>query len=100
MIEGYGADFTTAYTVLRHAQMVGDVWKQNGAGITSDVAIFIQAKQIQMKCPEEFSNRVDRLGRLHIALKYLSMLGEKFRFSLLDLANISVYGLMIYITIF
>ena len=44
MIEGYGTDFTTAYTVLKHAQMVGDVWKQNDAGITSDVAIFIQEK--------------------------------------------------------
>ena len=26
MIEGYGIDFTTVYTVLKHAQMVGDVW--------------------------------------------------------------------------
>ena len=26
MIEGYGTDFTTVYTVLKHAQMVGDVW--------------------------------------------------------------------------
>ena len=100
MIEGYGTDFTTAYTVLKHAQMVGDVWKQNGAGITSDVAIFIQAKQIQMKCPEEFSNTVDRLGRLHISLKYWSMLAKKFRFYVSDLGNIWVYGLMIYITIF
>ena len=53
-----------------------------------------------MKCPEEFSDTVDRFGRLHIALKYLSMLGEKFRFYVSDLGNISVYGLMIYITIF
>ena len=37
--------------------------------------------------------------RLHIALKYLSMLGKKFRFYISDLGNISVYGLMIYIKI-
>ena len=26
MIEGYGTDVTTVYTVLNHAQIVGDVW--------------------------------------------------------------------------
>ena len=26
MMEGYGADFTTVYRVLKHGQMVGDVW--------------------------------------------------------------------------
>ena len=26
MIEGYGTYFTTVYTVLNHAQKVGDVW--------------------------------------------------------------------------
>ena len=57
----------------------------NDAGIKSDVAIFIQQKQM---CTEEFSNTVDRLGRLHIALKYLSMLGEKFRFYVSDLGKI------------
>ena len=41
-----------------------------------------------------------RLGRLHIALKYLSMLCKKFRFYVSDFKNISVYGLMIHITIF
>ena len=60
------------------------------AGFTSDVAIFIQAKQIQIKCPKEFSNTVVFLGRLHIALKYLSMLGKKFCFYITDLGNISV----------
>ena len=74
--------------------------EQNDAGITSDVATFIQAKQIEMKCPEEFSNPVDRLGRLHIWLKYLYVVGKKFRFYSSDLENISVFGLMIYITIF
>ena len=28
MIEWYGPDFTTVYTVLKHAQMVGDVWNR------------------------------------------------------------------------
>ena len=74
--------------------------EQNDAGIASDVAIFIQEKRIQMKCPEEFSDTVDRFGRLHIALKYMSMLGKKFRFYVSDLKNISVYGLVRYINIF
>ena len=75
MIEGCGADFTTVYTVLKHAQMVWWCLEQHDAGLASDVAIFIQAKQIQIKCPEEYSNTMVPLGRLHIALNYLSMLG-------------------------
>ena len=50
-----------------------------------------------MKFPEEFSNTVIRHVGLHIVLKYLSLLDKKFRFYPLDLGNISVYVLMIFI---
>ena len=54
IIKGFHTDLTTVYTVLKHAQMLFDVFEQDGTVITSDVAIFIQAKQIQMKLSEEF----------------------------------------------
>ena len=53
-----------------------------------------------MKFSEQFSNTVVSLWKLHIALKYLSMLAKMFRFYVLDLGNMSVYSLVIFITIF
>lgn len=84
MIEGSSTDFTTVYTVLKHAQKVSAAMGQRDAVITFDLAIYIKAKQIQMKFPEEFSNTVVRLGGFHIALNYLSLLGKKFRSSGLE----------------
>ena len=52
-----------------------------------------------MKFHEEFSNTVVRPGGLHSALNYLSSLGKKFRFYVLALGNISVYGLIIFMKI-
>ena len=46
MIKGSYTDFTTLYTVSKDSQMVGDVLEQDDAVITSDVAIFIQAREI------------------------------------------------------
>ena len=79
--------------------MVGDVLEQLDAVTMSDVGIFIQAKETQMKLSEKFSNTAVRFGGLHIALNYLSMVGEKFRFYISALGNISVYGFMIFITL-
>ena len=93
-------DFNTVYTVLKHAKIVSDVLKQHDTATTTDIAIFIQVKQIQKKFSEEFSNTVIRPGGLYSALNYLSSLGKKFRFYVLALGNISVYGLMIDITFF
>jgi hypothetical protein len=84
MIEGASTDFTTVYTVLKHAQKVSAAMGQRDAVITFDLAIYMQAKQIQMKFPEEFSNTVVRLGGFHIALNYLSLLGKMFRSSGLE----------------
>ena len=84
MIEGCCTDFTTVYTVFKHAQKVSAAMGQRDAVITFDLAIYIQAKQIQMKFPEEFSNTVVRLGGFHIALNYLPLLGKKFRSSGLE----------------
>ena len=95
MMEDFGTDLTTVSKVLKNAQMVSDAMEHNNAVITSDVAIFIQAKEIQLKFSEELSNTVVRLGGLHSALNHLSLLGKKFRFYLSALENISVYVLII-----
>ena len=59
---------------------VNDLLEQRDAEITIDLAIFIQAKQIQMKFHEDFSITVVCYGEEHIAMSYLSLLGKKFRF--------------------
>ena len=46
--------FTAVCKVLKHAQMVSDVLEQLDGVITFDVAIFIQAKKIEIKFSEEF----------------------------------------------
>ena len=55
MIEGHGR-YRFYHCVYSIEAYTNGWWclKRNDAGITSDVAIFIQEKQIQMKCPEEF----------------------------------------------
>ena len=72
--------------------------EQHDAGITSDVAIFIQAKQIQMKCPEEFSNKVFVLEDYISHWNTCQCCVRSFVFMYRILK--SVYGLMIHITIF
>ena len=101
MIESYGTDFTTVYTVFNHAQMVCDLW--NSTMQESRLMWPSSSKQNKFKwsVPKNIQTPWFLvLEDLHMALKYLSMLGKKFRFYVWDLDNISVYGLMIYITIF
>ena len=96
MIEGFCTDFITLYTVLKHAHMVNNTLEQHDATITSDVAIFIQEKQIKINFHEEFSNTVVLLEGLHIARNYVSLLGKKFRFNVSALLNISAHGLIFF----
>ena len=53
MIKGSYTDFTTMYTVSMDAQMVDDVFELLDVVTTSDVAIFIQAKETKMKFSKE-----------------------------------------------
>ena len=84
IIEGCSGEFSTIYTVMKHAQKICSNLGQAGTVITFDLAIYMKAKQIQMKFPDEFSDTVIRLGEFHIALNYLSLLGKKFHNSGLD----------------
>ena len=101
MIEGYGADFTTVYTVLKHAQKVGDVWNR----MMQESRLMWPSASKENKFKRSVPKNIQTPwfvwhGRLHIALKYMSMLCKKFRFYVSDLKNISVYGLVRYINIF
>ena len=76
MMEGYGTDFTTVYTVLRHGQMVGDVW--NSTMQESRLMWPSSPKQNKFKwsVPKNIQTPWFVLhGRLHVVLKYLSTLG-------------------------
>lgn len=77
MIDGDSTDFNTVYTVLKHAQMISSVMGQEDTVITFDLLIYMKAKQIQWRHPEEFSDVVVRMGGFHIALNYLSLIGKK-----------------------
>ena len=99
IIEGSCTDFTTVYTVLKHAQIVSDVLEWHDSVITIDVAFYIQEEQVQMKFPEVFSNNVVCLEGFNIAQNYLSLLGKNFRFFVSALGNISVNSLVMFITL-
>ena len=79
MIEGFSGEFSPIYTVMKHAQKICSNLGQVDTVITFDLAIYMKAKQNQMKFPDEFSDTVIRLGGFHIALNYLSLLGKKFQ---------------------
>ena len=51
---------------------------QSESIVTFDLAIYVKAKQLQMRYPDEFKNVVLRLGGFHIALNYLSLLGKMY----------------------
>ncbi len=78
MMQANSIEFCTIFTIMKQAQAMTESLGQASTVITFDLAIYIKAKQIQWKHPEEFSNTVIRLGGFHIALNYLSLLGKKY----------------------
>ena len=79
---------------------LSDVLEQHNAVITFDITIFTQGKQIQMKFPEEFSNTVLRFWELRIALNYTCLWWVRsVVFFVSALGNISVYAVVIFITL-
>ena len=84
MIDRSSTDFSTVYTVTRQAQKISSSIGQSDSVITFDLAIYTKAKQVQWRCPEEFSDTVIRMGGFHIALTFLSLIGKKYTNSGLD----------------
>ena len=94
LIEGSSTDFSTIYTVLKHAQAISAIVGQIDMIITFDLAIYIKAKQLQWRFSAEFSKVVIRVGGFHIALNCLALMGKKYASSRLDdlLVESGVYG--------
>ena len=77
LLDASSTEFHTVYTVMKHAQQISQRVGQLEAVITFDLAIYVKAKEIQLKFPAEFSNTVLRLGSFHIALNFLSIIAKK-----------------------
>ena len=56
LIDGASTEFSTVYTVLKHAQAISNIMGQEDTVITFDLAIYVKAKQIQWKFPNECCN--------------------------------------------
>jgi len=78
MVDGSSNDYSTIYTVLKHAQKISTVMGQAYTVITFDLAIYSKAKEIQWRFQNAFSNVVVRMGGFHIALNFFSLLGKKY----------------------
>ena len=78
MIHASASEFSKIFTVMKVSQEVARRLQQDDSVITFDLAIYMKAKQIQLKFPEEFKNTVIHMGGFHIALNYLSLLGKKY----------------------
>ena len=69
---------------MKQAQKISSSIGQVDSAVTFDLAIYFKAKQVQWRCPEEFSDTVIRKGSFHIALSFLSLIGKKYTNSGLD----------------
>ena len=69
---------------MKHAEKISRSVGQSQTVITFDLAIYVKAKQIQLKYPTEFSHTILCLGSFHIALNFLSIIGKKYQGSGLE----------------
>ena len=84
VIDGNSTEYSTIYTVLKHAQKLTSALGQQDTVVTFDLLIYMKAKQIQWRYPEEFAYVIIRMGGFHIALNYLGLIGKKYLDSGLD----------------
>ena len=94
MIAGSSTEYSTIYTVMQNVHKMITSLGQSHSVITFDLAIYMKAKEIQWRFPEEFDDMVIRMGGFHIALNYLAVIGKKFEYSGLEdlLIESGVFG--------
>ena len=78
MINSLPTDCSTVYTVMKNLQQMMESLGQRESVITFDLAIYVKAKEIQWRRPDEFGDMVVRMGGFHIILNYFSLMGKKF----------------------
>ena len=79
MIAGSSTEYSTIYTVMKTVQATCASLGQTNSVVTFDLAIYCKAKEIQWRHPNEFKDLVIRMGGFHTALKFLSVIGKKFK---------------------
>ena len=78
MINGNPTEYSTVYTVFKTVQKITESVGQAAMVVIFDLAIYVKAKEIQWRVPDELKNVIIRMGGFHIALNYLSMLGKMY----------------------
>ena len=53
LIDASSTEFSTVYTVMKHAQRISESVGQSEVVITFDLAIYVKAKQIQLRYPDD-----------------------------------------------
>lgn len=84
MINGSATEYTTIYSVMKNLQAMMEALSQKYSVITFDLAIYMKAKEIQWRRPEEFLHTVIRIGGFHIALNFLAVIGKIYQDSGLE----------------
>ena len=94
MLNGSSTHFSTIYTVMKNVQKMCAAIAQTDSVLTFNMAIYIKAKLIQWSSPDEFKDTVIRMGRFHIVLNFLALIGKKYQNSGLEdlLIESRVYG--------
>ena len=94
IINASPTEYNTVYTVMKNVQGMMASLSQKDSVITFDLAIYMKAKEIQWRQPEEFQDMVIRMGGFHIALNFLAVLGKKYDMSGIEdiLVESGLYG--------
>ncbi len=79
MIQADANEYSTINTVMKLSLKMANALGQSESIVTFDLAIYVRAKQLQMRYPDEFNlMSLVHLGGFHIALNYLSLLGKMY----------------------
>ena len=81
MIHGSACECSTIFTLMKVSQEVAWTLQRDDSVIIFDLAIYMKAKQIQLKFQEEYKNTVTHMDGFHKALYYLSLIGKKYAYS-------------------
>ena len=94
MIPASSTEYSTIYTVMKQVQNMMEALNQRYSVITFDLAIYMRAKEVHWRLPDEFKNTVIRMGGFHIALNFLAVIGKRFQDSDLEdlLVESGMYG--------
>lgn len=62
---------------MENVEVMMNILGQKDSGITFDLVIYVKAKEMQWRLPDEFADMVIRMEGFHVGIIYLSLLGKK-----------------------